>query len=56
MGKIERKFPNPKDLAQLMRFKAPSLDLKKKRLDSALTIYDLRFLAVRRVALKMRTS
>jgi L-lactate dehydrogenase (cytochrome) len=48
MGKIERKFPNPKDLAQLMRFKAPSLDLKKKRLDSALTIYDLREIAKRR--------
>lgn len=48
MGKIERKFPNPKDLAQLMRFKAPSLDLKKKRLDSALTIYDLRDIAKRR--------
>ena len=48
MGKIQRKFPNPKDLAQLMRFKAPSLDLKKKRLDSALTIYDLREIAKRR--------
>ncbi|MEY4499352.1 MAG: hypothetical protein RL319_340, partial [Actinomycetota bacterium] len=41
MGNIKRKFPNPKDLAQLMRFKAPSLNFKQKRLDSALTIYDL---------------
>ena len=48
MGKIQRKFPNPKDLAQLMRFKAPSLNFKQKRLDSALTIYDLREIAKRR--------
>ncbi|MEY4499965.1 MAG: hypothetical protein RL319_953 [Actinomycetota bacterium] len=48
MGNIKRKFPNPKDLAQLMRFKAPSLKFKQKRLDSALTIYDLREIAKRR--------
>ena len=48
MGNIQRKFPNPKDLAQLMRFKAPSLNFKQKRLDSALTIYDLREIAKRR--------
>ncbi len=48
MGNIKRKFPNPKDLAQLMRFKAPSLNFKQKRLDSALTIYDLREIAKRR--------
>ncbi|MEY4618621.1 MAG: hypothetical protein RL101_807 [Actinomycetota bacterium] len=48
MGNIKRKFPNPKDLAQLMRFKAPSLNFKQKRLDSALTIYDLRDIAKRR--------
>jgi isopentenyl diphosphate isomerase/L-lactate dehydrogenase-like FMN-dependent dehydrogenase len=48
MGNIKRKFPNPKDLAQLMRFKAPSLNFKQKRLDSALTIYDLREIAKHR--------
>jgi isopentenyl diphosphate isomerase/L-lactate dehydrogenase-like FMN-dependent dehydrogenase len=48
MGNIQRKFPNPKELAQLMRFKAPSLNFKQKRLDSALTIYDLREIAKRR--------
>jgi len=48
MGNIQRKFPNPKDLAQLMKFKAPSFDLKKNRLDKALTIYDLRDIAKRR--------
>ncbi|MFM6977759.1 MAG: alpha-hydroxy-acid oxidizing protein [Micrococcales bacterium] len=48
MGNIQRKFPNPKDLAQLMRFKVPSFDLKKNRLDKALTIYDLREIAKRR--------
>ncbi len=48
MGNIQRKFPNPKDLAQLMRFKAPSFNFKQKRLDSALTIYDLREIAKRR--------
>lgn len=48
MGQIKRKFPNPKDMAQLMRFKAPSFNLKQKRLDSALTIYDLRDIAKRR--------
>ena len=48
MGQIKRKFPNPKDMAQLMRFKTPSFNLKQKRLDSALTIYDLRDIAKRR--------
>ena len=48
MGNIQRKFPNPKDMAQLMRFKAPSFNLKQKRLDAALTIYDLREIAKRR--------
>jgi len=48
MGNIKRRFPNPKDMAQLMRFKAPSFDFKRQRLDGALTIYDLRELAKRR--------
>ncbi len=48
MGNIQRRFPNPKDLAQLMRFKAPTLDGKKRRLDAALTIYDLYEIAKKR--------
>jgi L-lactate dehydrogenase (cytochrome) len=45
---VKRQFPRPKDLAPLMRFKAPTLNAKKRRLDSALTIYDLRTIAKRR--------
>ena len=45
---VKRNFPNPKDLIPLMQFKKPELDGKKRRLDSALTIYDLRAIAKRR--------
>jgi L-lactate dehydrogenase (cytochrome) len=45
---VKRQFPRPKDLAPLLRFKAPTLNAKKRRLDSALTIYDLRTIAQRR--------
>ncbi|HEU0206092.1 MAG TPA: alpha-hydroxy acid oxidase [Pseudolysinimonas sp.] len=45
---VTRQFPNPKDLAALMRFKKPTLNAKKRRLDSALTIADLRAIAQRR--------
>ncbi len=45
---VKRQFPNPKDLASLMKFKAPTLNAKKRRLDSALTIADLRAIAKRR--------
>ncbi len=45
---VKRQFPNPVELAKLMKFKAPELDGKKRRLDSALTIYDLRDIAKRR--------
>src|SRR3954469_14753892 len=45
---VKRQFPNAKDLASLMRFKAPTLNAKKRRLDSALTIADLRAIAKRR--------
>ena len=48
MGNIKRQFPNPKDLAQLMVFKAPTLNGKTRRLAGALTIYDLREIAKRR--------
>jgi L-lactate dehydrogenase (cytochrome) len=45
---VTRQFPHPKDLAPLLRFRAPTLNAKKRRLDSALTIADLRAIAQRR--------
>ncbi len=48
MANLKRQFPNPKDLAQLMRFKAPVWDARERRLNEALTIYDLRDIAKRR--------
>ena len=45
---VKRRFPRPKELAPLMRFKAPTLNAKKRRLQSALTIADLRAIAQRR--------
>ncbi|MFF2277624.1 alpha-hydroxy-acid oxidizing protein [Agromyces sp. NPDC058126] len=45
---VQRQFPNPKELAELMRFKKPTLDAKRRRLDAALTIADLRTIAKRR--------
>lgn len=48
MGKIQRRFPNPKDLAQLMRFKTPTWNATERRLKGAYTIYDLKKIAQRR--------
>ncbi|MGV8894891.1 MAG: alpha-hydroxy acid oxidase [Rhodoglobus sp.] len=45
---VKRQFPNPVELAKLMKFKGPELDGKKRRLQSALTIYDLKDIAKRR--------
>lgn len=45
---MKRRFPRPRDLAPLMKFKKPMLDAKKRRLQEALTIYDLRAIAKRR--------
>ncbi|WP_139415473.1 alpha-hydroxy acid oxidase [Agromyces laixinhei] len=45
---VKRQFPNPKELAELIRFKAPTLNAKRRRLDRALTIHDLRDIAKRR--------
>ncbi len=45
---VKRVFPNPVELAKLMRFKAPDLNGKRRRLNSALTIYDLKDIAQRR--------
>jgi len=45
---VKRQFPNPVELAKLMKFKTPEFNGKKRRLDSALTIYDLKAIAKRR--------
>jgi L-lactate dehydrogenase (cytochrome) len=44
----ERQIPKPGEIFELMRFKKPELDARKRRLDAALTIYDLRDIARRR--------
>ena len=46
--KIKRRFPNPKDLAQLMKFKKFIWNGRERRLAGAHTIYDLRDIAKRR--------
>jgi L-lactate dehydrogenase (cytochrome) len=45
---VQRRFPNPRDLAPLMQFKKPTLNAKKRRLDKAFTIDDLRAIAQHR--------
>ncbi|NQX27496.1 alpha-hydroxy-acid oxidizing protein [Microbacteriaceae bacterium VKM Ac-2854] len=45
---VERRIPKVRDLAPLMQFKKPELNLKKARLESALTIQDLQKIARRR--------
>ena len=45
---VQRQFPNPKELASLMRFKTPTLNATDRRLEKALTIADLRTIAKRR--------
>lgn len=45
---VQRQFPNPKEIREYLHFKKPELDLKKRRLENALTIYDLRKIAKRR--------
>jgi L-lactate dehydrogenase (cytochrome) len=42
---MERHFPNPRELLELMQFKRPEFNGKKRRLNSALTINDLRTIA-----------
>ncbi len=44
----KRRVPRPRDLMPLMKFKKPTLNAKKRRLDKALTIYDLRTIAKKR--------
>lgn len=45
---VTRQLPNPAELFELMKFKKPEFDGKKRRLDAALTIDDLRLIAKRR--------
>jgi len=45
---VKRQFPRPAELFELMKFKKPELNGKKRRLAKALTIYDLRDIAKRR--------
>lgn len=45
---VKRRFPRPSELAPLMKVKTPTLNAKKRRLDAALTIADLRAIAQRR--------
>lgn len=45
---VARQFPRPAEIFELMQFKKPEFNAKKRRLDSALTIADLRRIAKRR--------
>ncbi|MGM1028949.1 MAG: alpha-hydroxy acid oxidase [Actinomycetota bacterium] len=45
---MKRQLPQVRELAELMQFKKPELDGRKRRLDAALTIDDLRSIAKRR--------
>ncbi|SNU02493.1 L-lactate dehydrogenase (cytochrome) [Ruaniaceae bacterium KH17] len=45
---VKRQVPKPSELFELMHFKAPELNGRKRRLDAALTIEDLRKIAKRR--------
>ncbi|MEP6817282.1 MAG: alpha-hydroxy acid oxidase [Marmoricola sp.] len=45
---MKRQVPKPHDLAPLLRFKKPVLSPKRRRLEQALTIHDLRRIAKRR--------
>jgi L-lactate dehydrogenase (cytochrome) len=45
---VQRQFPRPAEVFELLRLKAPELDAKKRRLESAMTISDLRMIARRR--------
>lgn len=45
---VQRQLPKPVELLEYMKFKKPELDGRKRRLESALTIEDLRTIAKRR--------
>jgi L-lactate dehydrogenase (cytochrome) len=44
----DRQIPKPSEIRELLQFKKPEFNGKKRRLDAALTIYDLRAIARRR--------
>jgi isopentenyl diphosphate isomerase/L-lactate dehydrogenase-like FMN-dependent dehydrogenase len=49
MGKnVKRQFPKPSELAPLLQFSLPTLRRKKRRLEKAYTIWDLRDIAKKR--------
>jgi len=48
MSVVTRQFPRPAELLELMRFRRPDLNARRRRLESALTIADLRAIAKRR--------
>ncbi|MFZ2241942.1 MAG: alpha-hydroxy acid oxidase [Gordonia amarae] len=48
MSNVQRQFPKPAELLELMQFKKPELNGRRRRLDKALTIDDLRTIAKRR--------
>ena len=49
MGKnVKRQFPKPSELAPLLKFSIPTLRRKKRRLEKAYTIWDLRDIAKKR--------
>lgn len=48
MSSIPRQLPNPAELLELMQFKKPDLNARRRRLSAALTIADLRRIAKRR--------
>ncbi|KQQ93061.1 alpha-hydroxy-acid oxidizing enzyme [Leifsonia sp. Leaf325] len=45
---VQRQIPKPAELAELMKFKKPTLNATDRRLEKALTIADLRAIAKRR--------
>ncbi|WP_295832964.1 alpha-hydroxy acid oxidase [uncultured Microbacterium sp.] len=48
MSAVTRQFPNPIELLELMQFKRPDFNGRRRRLNAALTIGDLRDIAKRR--------
>jgi L-lactate dehydrogenase (cytochrome) len=46
---VQRQFPKPAEIFELLQLKRLELDAKKRRLESALTIDDLRAIAKRRI-------
>ncbi|WP_243058617.1 alpha-hydroxy acid oxidase [Nocardioides sp. SR21] len=45
---MKRQAPKPRDLRPLLKFKKPTMSARKRRLDAALTVDDLRAIAKRR--------